>query len=163
VKKWFADSLCDLLNLEPVMAPLFVAECTGLNDHLSGWERPVTFTTKQFGEKVELEVVQSLAKWKRHCLNDLDFQPNEGIITDMRAIRRDEELSPIHSFYVTQWDWEKVIRENDRTIDYLKETVQSIYSVIKETEAKVSGRFGRQHPRLPENIFFVHSSELEER
>jgi len=163
VKKWFADSLCDLLNLEPVMAPLFVAGITGLNDHLNGYERPVSFTTKHYGNSVALEVVQSLAKWKRHCLKDLGFLPNEGIITDMRAIRRDEELSPIHSFYVTQWDWEKVIRLDDRNLDYLKETVQSIYSCIKETEAKVTGRFGRKHPRLPENIFFVHATELEER
>jgi len=160
VNKWFEDSLCDLLNLDRVMPPIFVSANSGLNDYLNGVERVVSFDTKAYGEE-KMEVVQSLAKWKRSYLGHLKYNPGEGIVGDLRAIRRDEELSPIHSIYVTQWDWEKVIKREQRTLEYLKKTVQSLYCVIKETEAKVQGRFGTCPPRLPSEITFVTAEELE--
>ncbi|HKK95011.1 MAG TPA: aspartate--ammonia ligase, partial [Anaerovoracaceae bacterium] len=126
VKDFFQDSLAQNLNLTRVSAPLFVAPETGLNDNLNGYERPVSFTMKDLYEK-KVEIVQSLAKWKRMALGYYGFDAGEGIYTDMNAIRRDEELDNIHSIYVDQWDWEKIVLKEDRTLDYLKDTVKKLY------------------------------------
>ena len=133
VKRLFADTLCATLNLYRVSAPLFVEASTGLNDDLNGVERKVTFDMKDGG--IEAQVVQSLAKWKRKALKDYGFRVGKGLYCDMNAIRRDEDLDNLHSVYVDQWDWEKVIREEDRTEAYLKNVVRSIVLIAdKEVE-----------------------------
>ena len=132
VKRLFADTLCATLNLRRVSAPLFVEAASGLNDDLNGVERKVSFDIKDTG--VTAEVVQSLAKWKRKALKDYDFHVGKGLYCDMNAIRRDEELDNLHSVYVDQWDWEKVIREEDRNLDYLKGVVRGIVSAVCATE-----------------------------
>ena len=131
-KRLFADVLAGELNLRRVSAPLFVEASTGLNDDLNGVERPVSFSIKATG--TQAQVVHSLAKWKRQALKRYDFHVGNGLYTDMNAIRRDEDMDNLHSIYVDQWDWEKVINLEDRTMDYLKETVKKIVFAICSTE-----------------------------
>jgi len=159
VKDFFQEGLAAALNLRRVTAPLFVMRGTGLNDDLGGWERPVSFPVKDMGEAVA-EVVHSLAKWKRMKLKDLRLEPGFGVYTDMNAIRADETLTNIHSLYVDQWDWELVVRDQDRTIAFLKEIVRSIYSVIYRTEKFIEEKYPEIRATLPENIMFIHSEEL---
>lgn len=162
IKDSFQRRLAEVLNLRRVTAPLFVLSGTGLNDDLNGVERAVTFPVKHLGDK-QAEVVHSLAKWKRVKLAAYDIAPGYGLYTDMNAIRADEELDNLHSLYVDQWDWEKCILEKNRTIDYLKSTVTTIYSVIKEMEMMIYRMFPHITPRLPENITFIHSQQLLDR
>ena len=162
VKRLFADTLCATLNLRRVSAPLFVEAASGLNDDLNGVERKVSFDIKDTG--VTAEVVQSLAKWKRKALKDYDFHVGKGLYCDMNAIRRDEELDNLHSVYVDQWDWEKVIREEDRNLDYLKGVVRGIVSAVCATEMNLHAMFP-QLEKLPlhsPNITFITSQELED-
>ena len=159
VKEFFQEGLANALNLRRVTAPLFVMRGTGLNDDLGGWERPVSFPVKDMGDAVA-EVVHSLAKWKRMKLKDLRLEPGFGIYTDMNAIRADETLTNIHSLYVDQWDWELAVRDQDRTIAFLKEIVSSIYSVIYRTEKFIEEKYPEIKATLPENIIFIHSEEL---
>ncbi|MDE6754891.1 MAG: aspartate--ammonia ligase [Muribaculaceae bacterium] len=159
IKTEFQKRLSEDLGLRRVTAPLFVLAGTGLNDDLNGVERPVSFPVKALGER-KAEVVHSLAKWKRVKLGAYDIAPGYGLYTDMNAIRADEELDNLHSLYVDQWDWEKTIREEDRNLEYLKETVRKIYQAMKETEKKVFQQFPHITPRLPEEITFIHSQEL---
>lgn len=130
IKDYFQDELAYGLSLRRVSAPLFVAPETGLNDNLNGVERRVNFTIKDMDEK-EVEIVQSLAKWKRNALGKYGIKPGNGIYTDMNAIRRDEELDNLHSLYVDQWDWEKVMTKEQRSTEYLHETVTIIYNAVK--------------------------------
>ena len=136
IKDYFQQELAYGLNLRRVSAPLFVDPNTGLNDNLNGTERRVTFTLKGINE-LQVEVVQSLAKWKRMALGKYGIAPGHGIYTDMNAIRRDEDLDNLHSVYVDQWDWEKVITKGERTIETLKETLRTIFKVIKHMEHEV--------------------------
>ena len=159
VKDQFSKSLQNNLNLIPVSGPLVVLDGTGINDDLNSIERPVKFPIKSLGDK-QAVVVHSLAKWKRIRLKELELEVGEGIITDMKALRPDEDYSPIHSIYVDQWDWEKVILEEDRKLDYLKETVTSIYDAIKYTEQKVEEKYPELKAFLPEKITFISSEEL---
>ena len=159
VKDYFEKALADALNLTRVSAPLFVIPSTGLNDNLNGVERPVKFGILEQGD-MEVEVVHSLAKWKRMALRDYGFHPGEGLYTDMTAIRRDEETDNFHSIYVDQWDWEKVIEKKDRNIDTLKETVFRIYMAIKQTEYYMCGKYHFMDPFLPNEISFVTTQEL---
>lgn len=158
IKDHFEKRLADVLSLSRVSAPLFVRPETGLNDNLNGYERAVRFDVPHIG--AEVEVVQSLAKWKRMALSRYGFESGEGLYTDMNAIRRDESLDALHSIYVDQWDWEKIIDRSDRTEDYLKETVEKIYSVIKETEKAISWVYSDLKPTLPEKITFIDSEKL---
>lgn len=147
------------MQLERISAPLFLERKTGLNDDLNGVERKVSFDIKSMpGE--EIEVVQSLAKWKRMALYRYGFQPGEGLYTNMNAIRRDEDLDNLHSVYVDQWDWEKVIRKEERTEDKLRETVRTIWKVIKHMEHEVWYKYPQAVYRLPEDIYFIDSEEL---
>jgi aspartate--ammonia ligase len=162
IKAMFQERLARALHLARVSAPLFVSSRTGINDHLSGVEKPVRFRVKAIGE--EAEVVQSLAKWKRKALADYAFTAGEGLYTDMNAIRPDEQLDNTHSVYVDQWDWERILLPSDRNLDFLKSIVRSIYGVIRETETAVCDRYpGLGRPQLPESIPFIHSEELEAR
>ena len=158
VKDTFERDLADALNLTRVSAPLFVLPKTGLNDNLNGYERRVNFDIKDIND--EVEIVQSLAKWKRNALARYDFVSHTGLYTDMNAIRRDEDLDTMHSAYVDQWDWEKIIDREDRTVEYLKDTVKKIYNVIRELELKVSKKFPKLYHELPEEIKFITSQEL---
>ena len=159
VKDMFQDNLSAQLALLRVTAPMTVLSGTGLNDDLSGAERPVSFSVKDMGDS-RAEVVHSLAKWKRIKLAHLNMQPGRGIYTDMNALRPDEELDNIHSIYVDQWDWEQVITKEDRNLDFLKKVVRRIYEAIKVTENKLYVDFPQIEPMLPENIFFVHAEKL---
>lgn len=159
VKDMFQDNLSAQLALLRVTAPMVVLSGTGLNDELSGSERPVSFPIKDMDER-RAEVVHSLAKWKRFKLHEMGVRPGRGIYTDMNALRPDEELDNIHSIYVDQWDWEKVIRKEDRTLAFLKQTVRRIYEAIKVTENKLFVEFPQMEQQLPEEIHFVHSEEL---
>lgn len=159
VKDMFQENLSAQLALLRVTAPMTVLSGTGLNDDLSGAERPVSFRVKDMDE-VQAEVVHSLAKWKRIKLAHLNMPPGRGIYTDMNALRPDEELDNIHSIYVDQWDWEQVISKEDRNLDFLKKTVRRIYEAIKVTENKLYVDFPQIEPILPENIFFIHAEEL---
>ena len=161
IKDYFQQELAYGLNLRRVSAPLFVAPETGLNDNLNGVERRVSFTILDMDEK-QVEIVQSLAKWKRMALGKYGIKPGHGIYTDMNAIRRDEELDNIHSLYVDQWDWEKVIPNGKRNIAYLKETVEKIYKAIRLTELAVEARYDIESI-LPKQITFIHTEELVER
>ncbi len=162
IKQIFADTLCSTLNLHRVSAPLFLEASTGLNDDLNGVERKVTFDLKDTG--TEAQVVQSLAKWKRLALKEYDFHPGKGLYTDMNAIRRDEELDNLHSVYVDQWDWEKVILPEDRTLDYLKSTVRQIVSAVCATELHLHATFGALYalPLHSPEVTFITSQELED-
>ena len=159
VKDMFQDNLSAQLALLRVTAPMVVLSGTGLNDDLNGVERPVSFPIKDMGEQ-KAEVVHSLAKWKRMKLAQMDIRPGRGIYTDMNALRPDEDLDNMHSIYVDQWDWEKVIAPEQRTLDYLKKTVRRIYEAIKVTENKLYVEFPQILPMLPEELFFIHSQEL---
>ena len=159
-KDAFIDALAKELFLSRVSAPLFVLKDSGLNDNLNGVERPVTFDIKESGKIAE--VVHSLAKWKRFALKKYSFEMGKGLYTDMNAIRRDEIVDNIHSLYVDQWDWEKVISKQDRNLDYLKNTVRSIYKVIKSTTDSVREKYGLDKANLPDEITFVTSQELED-
>ncbi len=160
IKETFQARLAAALNLKRVSAPLFVSESSGLNDNLNGYERPVSFDIPAVGESAE--VVHSLAKWKRLALKEYHFYVGNGLYTDMNAIRRDEELDNIHSIYVDQWDWEKVITREDRTLDYLKDTVQKIVNVICDTSELLKIDFPEFSVDLEREVFAITSSELEE-
>lgn len=147
------------MNLERISAPLFVRRDSGLNDDLNGVERPVSFDVPNIGSE-PVEVVHSLAKWKRMALGRYGFHPGEGLYTNMNAIRRDEELDNLHSCYVDQWDWEKVIRREERTEETLRATVRQIFKVIKHMEHEVWYKYPQAVKRLPEEITFVTSEEL---
>ena len=159
IKDFFLNSLSTELRLRRVTAPLFVLRGLGLNDDLNGIERPVSFPIKCMNEATA-EVVHSLAKWKRVTLAEYEVQPGFGIVTDMNAIRADEELDNIHSLYVDQWDWERTITDADRNIGFLKDIVRKIYQAVKATELMVYKYFPHITPRLPEDITFVHAQEL---
>ncbi len=159
IKDYFENSLAKKLNLTRVSAPLFVLPETGLNDNLNGVERPVSFTGIGTQNR-KCEVVQSLAKWKRMALERYKFESGEGLYTDMNAIRCDETLDNIHSIYVDQWDWEKVILKEERTIETLKDTVNKIYEVFLETEKFVDTKFALFEAKLPEEVTFITSQEL---
>lgn len=158
IKRVFQDSLSLALNLKRVSAPLFVDPATGLNDDLSGVERPVSFDIP--ATKIDAQVVQSLAKWKRMALHRYDFHPGKGIYTDMNAIRRDEDLDNLHSIYVDQWDWERVITPETRTLHMLKETVRQIVSCIRDASLIVNGRYPKLQTQLTEDISFITTQEL---
>lgn len=160
IKDYFQQELAYGLNLRRVSAPLFVDPQTGLNDNLNGVERRVEFTLKDIDE-LKVEVVQSLAKWKRMALGKYGIQPGHGIYTDMNAIRRDEELDNLHSVYVDQWDWEKVITKKQRTEEYLKETVNTIYNAIKNLGDYVNRLYRNIQTEIPNEIFFISTGELE--
>ena len=162
VKDYFERALSDALNLTRVSAPLFVTPESGLNDNLNGVERPVKFGIKEQGDK-EVEIVHSLAKWKRQALKNYGFRKGEGLYTDMTAIRRDEDTDNLHSIYVDQWDWEKIIDKDERNLDTLKETVFRIYMAIKQTEYYMCGKYHFMDPFLPNEISFVTTQELEDR
>lgn len=159
VKETFVNKLKQALNLIPVSSPLVVLDGTGINDDLNGVERPVAFPIKSLDEQRAV-VVHSLAKWKRVRLRELEIEQEEGIITDMRALRPDEDYSPIHSIYVDQWDWEKVISPNDRNLAYLKATVEEIYRTMVETEQAVERQYPDKKAVLPAEITFISSEEL---
>ncbi len=161
VKEKFASELCDSLDLSRVSAPLFVKQNSGLNDDLNGVERPVSFDILETGEVAE--VVHSLAKWKRMALMKYGFPIHTGFYTDMNAIRRDEECDNIHSIYVDQWDWEKIISAEDRNVEYLKATVRSIYASILRTAKAVNEKYPQIVPYLPDRITFITSQELEDK
>ena len=161
IKQHFQNNLAFELNLKRVTAPLFVLEGTGVNDDLNGIERPVSFPIGDLGQ-AKAEIVHSLAKWKRMKLGHLKATPGEGIYTDMNAIRPDEEsLDNIHSIYVDQWDWERVVLDSDRNLEYLKETVRRIYYAIRRTERYICQDYPVLKPFLPENIEFLHAEDLE--
>jgi len=162
VKDFFQENLSAELRLRRVTAPLFVLKGTGINDDLNGVERAVTFAVKEMNDATA-EVVHSLAKWKRLMLAQYGIPAGYGIYTDMNAIRADEELTNIHSLYVDQWDWEKVLTGHQRNIEYLKKVVNQIYSVILRTEFMVYENYPAIKPLLPEEIHFVHSEELAQR
>lgn len=161
VKDYFQRDLANTLNLQRVSAPLFVRPETGLNDNLNG-EKAVDFDLRQYG--INVEIVQSLAKWKRNALKEYNFNMYEGIYADMNAIRAEEELDEIHSSYVDQWDWEKIINKSDRNIEYLKLIVKEIFSVFKRTEEYINQTYPYiLSKKLPEEIFFITSQELEDK
>jgi len=163
LKDFFEDRLAIALNLQRVSAPLFVRKGSGVNDDLNGVERKVSFAIKADGE-APAEVVFSLAKWKRLVLAEYGFGPGEGLYTDMNAIRPDEdELDNLHSVYVDQWDWERVMTPEERRLAFLKEIVGTIYEVLRETEAATHQRYPHLVPGLPKSIHFVHSEEMAER
>ncbi len=159
IKDFFQQNLATGLRLYRVTGPLFVLRGLGINDDLSGTERPVTFPIKDLGD-AKAEVVHSLAKWKRLTLAEHGIKPGFGIYTDMNAIRADEELGNLHSLYVDQWDWERVILPGDRTLDFLRATVERIYAALLRTEFLVCERFPQIKPFLPDNVFFIHAEEL---
>ncbi len=160
VKDFFERDLAIELNLTRVSAPLFVDTESGLNDNLSGTERPVSFDV--FSGK-NFEIVHSLAKWKRYALKMYGFGTGEGLYTDMNAIRRDEDTDNIHSIFVDQWDWEKIIEKEDRTEKMLKKTVKLIYAALRHTEYYITKEYNFIGSLLPEKITFITSSELEEK
>jgi aspartate--ammonia ligase len=159
VKDSFQTLLAERLNLLRVSAPLFVDPMSGLNDNLNGVERPVTFGIKEQDERTA-EIVHSLAKWKRYALKKYGFQPGEGLYTDMNAIRRDEDTDNIHSIFVDQWDWEKIITKEERNIETLKSVVRDVYKVLRKTEKYLAIQYDYIEEILPHDIFFVTSDEL---
>ena len=160
IKNAFLRELCRALNLKRVSAPLFVLSSTGLNDDLSGTERAVSFDIPAVN--TDAQVVHSLAKWKRLALKRYGFTVGHGLYTDMNAIRRDEELDNIHSIYVDQWDWEKVITENNRNIDYLKSTVRAIVSAVSATAEGLHAAFPQLSVQLSREVSFITTQELED-
>ncbi|KUF44893.1 asparagine synthetase A [Myroides marinus] len=158
VKEQFSKGLCNTLNLYPISSPMIVNEGTGINDDLNGIERPVSFPVKFLNNNRGV-VVHSLAKWKRIRLQELELDAHEGILTDMKALRPDEDSSPIHSIYVDQWDWELHIDKSDRTLSYLKNIVRKIYQNLLDTEQKVYEELGIE-PILPKKLSFIHSEQL---
>jgi aspartate--ammonia ligase len=161
IKEFFQINLAFELNLIRVTAPLFVQSHTGINDDLNSVEKPVTFRVKDLNNW-KVEIVQSLAKLKRLVLADYQFKLGDGLYTDMNAIRPDEKLDNLHSIYVDQWDWEKVISPEDRHLSYLKKIVEKIYEVIKRTEKYIAYLYPVIKPVLPEKITFIHAEDLEE-
>lgn len=159
IKDFFQLSLSTQLNLTRVTAPLFVQSGTGINDDLNGIERAVKFPVKDMNDS-QMEIVHSLAKWKRLKVTEMNLLPGFGIYTDMNAIRADEELDNIHSLYVDQWDWEMCIDENDRNVMFLKESVKKIYSCLKQTEFYIYDNYNIK-PCLPENITFIYADDLQ--
>ncbi len=162
IKDYFEVALANKLYLTRVSAPLFVKPESGLNDNLNGVERPVSFGIKEQNDAMA-EIVHSLAKWKRLALKRYGFNIGEGLYTDMSAIRRDEDTDNIHSMYVDQWDWEKVVNNEQRNTEYLKSIVSEIYEVIKDTEVYISTKYEYIKPRLPKDIYFITSQELYDR
>lgn len=158
VKDFFQQTLAQHLNLLRVSAPVFVNPESGLNDNLNGVERPVSFDMK--GQEGTAEIVHSLAKWKRYALQQYGFEHGEGLYTDMIAIRRDEDLDNIHSIYVDQWDWEKIISKEERTMDTLIHTVRTIYRVLRKTEKYMAVQYDYIEEILPKEITFVTTQEL---
>lgn len=159
IKSTFQDKLAEELNLARISAPILVLSKTGINDYLTGRERPIKFNISNMNE--EAEIVQSLAKWKRVALADYEFSHGEGLYTDMNAIRPDEILDNLHSVYVDQWDWERIISEEERNLDFLKHIVRKIYHVIKGMEKFICDQFKNlERPFLPEDIHFIHSEDL---
>ena len=159
VKDYFERMLAKELNLSRVSAPLFVFPSSGLNDNLNGVERPVKFGIKEMDDQ-EVEIVHSLAKWKRKALGDYGFKKGEGLYTDMTAIRRDENTDNLHSLYVDQWDWELIISKKDRTTTTLKSVVRKVYEALKNTEVFINSRHPEIKCILPENIKFLTTQEL---
>ena len=164
IKDTFERRLAEQLRLTRVSAPLFLLKNTGLNDNLNGIEKPVSFTSFELNHDDEIEIIHSLAKWKRDALHRYGFEKHTGLYTDMNAIRKDEELDNIHSMYVDQWDWEYVISEVDRTLDYFKAIVSKIYNALLDVEFLMI----RHYPQLgesilPDEIFFITSQELEDK
>ena len=159
IKDFFLQSLSTELRLRRVTAPLFVLRGLGINDDLNGIERPVAFPIKDMNEATA-EVVHSLAKWKRLTLAEYEVEPGFGIVTDMNAIRADEELDNIHSLYVDQWDWERTMTADQRNIAFLKKIVNKIYSAILRTEFHICETYPKLKHFLPEDVFFIHSEEL---
>ena len=162
IKDFFLSSLSTELRLRRVTAPLFVLKGLGMNDDLSGSERPVTFPIKDMAD-AQAEVVHSLAKWKRVTLAEYEVKNGYGIVTDMNAIRADEELDNLHSLYVDQWDWERVMPEECRTVEYLKKIVERLYGAILRTEYYICETYPQIKPFLPEEITFIHAEELLQR
>lgn len=162
VKDLFEKNLSDALHLKRVSAPLIVLRKTGINDYLNGVEEPVGFNVKDMnGERGE--VVQSLAKWKRKALADYEFEPGVGLYTDMNALRPEENLDNLHSIYVDQWDWERIMHKDERNLDFLKTIVRKLYETLRLTEATVCMHFTKiDGPQLPEKMTFIHSEELED-
>jgi aspartate--ammonia ligase len=158
VKDFFQQTLSQKLNLLRVSAPIFVDPKSGLNDNLNGVERPVSFDIK--GQEGNAEIVHSLAKWKRYALKKYGFAHGEGLYTDMVAIRRDEDLDNIHSVYVDQWDWEKIITKEERNVETLKDTVRAIYNVLRKTEKYMAVQYDYIEEILPKEITFVTTQEL---
>lgn len=159
IKDQFQLHLSSELKLRRVTAPMIVLKGTGLNDDLNGIERPVAFPIKGLDDQTA-EVVHSLAKWKRYMLGELEIPVGKGLYTDMNALRPDEDFTNIHSIYVDQWDWEKSISKEKRTLDFLKQTVKQIYSSLKRTEYILSEYYPPLQPQLPEEITFIHSEDL---
>ena len=159
IKDKFGKRLSRALDIVNVSAPIAILDGTGINDDLNGIEKPISFPVKGINGQNAV-IVQSLAKWKRMRLKEFNFEPGKGLLTDMRALRPDEELSPIHSLYVDQWDWEKHILPDQRNLDYLKLTVESIYEVLKATERDLFERYPELVPELPEKIHFIHAENL---
>lgn len=162
IKDFFLSNISTELRLRRVTAPLFVLKGLGMNDDLNGVERPVTFPIKDMGD-AKAEVVHSLAKWKRVTLAEYHVKPGYGIITDMNAVRADEEMDNLHSLYVDQWDWERVMPENSRNTEYLKKTVRRIYSAILRTEFFICETYPQLESFLPEDVYFIHAEELRKR
>jgi aspartate--ammonia ligase len=159
IKDFFQQNLSSELRLRRVTAPLFVLKGMGINDDLNGTERAVTFPIKDLND-AKAEIVHSLAKWKRLTLADYGIEQGYGIYTDMNAIRSDEELGNLHSLYVDQWDWERTMGKEERTVEFLKETVSRIYAAMVRTEYMVYEMFPNIKPELPQNIFFIHAEDL---
>lgn len=159
IKDVFQQALSIVLTLDRVSAPLIVKKGSGINDDLNGVERKVDFDIKEIGS--EAEVVQSLAKWKRTALHRYGYEPGEGIYTDMNAIRRDDDTDNTHSIFVDQWDWEKVITREKRTLDYLKETVKNVVKAVVYTKRKVSHRYPVLSAKISDEVFFITTQELE--
>ena len=162
VKDFFQVALAQQLNLQRVSAPLFVLPESGLNDNLNGVERPVSFGVKEQNDR-PVEIVQSLAKWKRMALGEYGFSLHEGLYADMNAIRRDEATDNIHSIYVDQWDWERIIAKEERTPETLRETVSRVYKALKKTEKYMAVQYDYIEEILPKEIFFISSQELLDR
>ena len=163
IKDFFQDHLAEALNLQRVSAPLFLRKGSGINDDLNGVEAKAAFKIKDDNYS-DAECLFSLAKWKRMVLADYGFSHGEGLYTDMNAIRPDEEcLDNLHSIYVDQWDWERIINADERNLDFLKAIVRKIYNVLKKTEAVVDAEYLHVEPMLPDEIAFIHSEELLER
>ncbi|MBS1006116.1 aspartate--ammonia ligase [Levilactobacillus brevis] len=162
IRETFQDEFGAQLNLSRLSAPMFVEKSTGLNDNLNGIEQPVSFTMQDMGDS-QIEIVHSLAKWKRVALKRYGFNLHEGLYTNMNAIRKDEDLDNFHSVYVDQWDWEKVITKEERTLDTLKQTVRQIFKVIKHMEHEVWYKFPEAVHHLPDEIHFITTQELEDR
>ena len=160
IKDFFESELSKELNLTRISAPLFVRKTTGINDNLNGVERPVSFEMKDYEGEI-IEIIHSLAKWKRLALKRYGIDTGKGIYTDMNAIRRDEELDNVHSIYVDQWDWEKVITKEERNLDFLKETVKKIYKVFLKTQDMLVNKYPKYKKFLPEEVTFITSQELE--